>query len=170
PPVILLAREQFRQAIRLRPDLEDAYAGFGNTYLREVGPVTEGIEALEKAWLLLPARRDVGFNLAALHARNGDRDRARAVMEPLLSRSKDPAEIDLGREILLQADYARARNLMIRGDMEGSVALFKSILAQTHDPVMQDTLALQLAEIKKTTEAGRQVGIYNQAVDLANRG
>lgn len=170
PPVVLLAREQFRQALRLRPDLADAYAGFGNTYLREVGPVTEGIEAMEKALPLLPGRSDVVLNLAALHARNGDRDRARAVMEPLLSRSKDPAIIELGRETLLQADYSKARSKMIQGDIEGSVALFKTILAQTHDPVMKDTLALQLAEIERTTEAGRQVGIYNQAVDLANRG
>lgn len=170
PPVTLLAREQFRQALRLRPDLADAYAGFGNTYLREVGPIAEGIEAMEKALPLLPGRSDVVLNLAALHARNGDRDRARAVMEPLLSRSKDPAMIELGRETLLQADYSRARSKMIQGDIEESVALFKTILAQTHDPVMKDTLELQLAEIERTTEAGRQVGIYNQAVDLANRG
>lgn len=170
PPVVLLAREQFRQALRLRPDLAEAYAGFGDTYLREIGPLREGIEALEKASALLPSRRDVVFNLAALHARNSDRDRAQAVMEPILSRTKDQAEIDLGREILLQADYAKARNLLMRGDSEESLVQFKIILEQTHDPVMKDTLDLQIAEIEKYSVVHRQIDIYNRAVDLANRG
>lgn len=170
PPVVLLAREQFRQALRLRLDLADAYAGFGNTYLREIGPVKEGIEALEKALPLLPGRSDVVFNLAALHARNADRDRAQAVMQPILSRTKDQAEIDLGREILLQADYAKARNLLMRGDSEESLVQFKIILEQTHDPVMKDTLDLQIAEIEKYSVVHRQIDIYNRAVDLANRG
>jgi tetratricopeptide (TPR) repeat protein len=170
PPGILLAREQFRNAIRLRPGWAEAYAGFGATYVPEVGPITEGIEALEKALALLPQQSDAVFNLAALHARNGDRDRARAVMQPLLSRSRDPEEIDRGRETLLQADYSRARTLLIQGDTEGSLALFKSVLTQTRDRALKHSLEMQIAEIEKTSEANRELDNYNQAVALANRG
>lgn len=170
PPGLLLAREHFRKAIRLQPGLAEAYAGFGATFVRESGPVAEGIAALEKVLPLLPLRSDVIFNLAALYARQGDRDRAEAVMEPLLSRSRDPEEIARGRETLLQAEYARARDQLNAGDTERGLARLKNIHAQTHDPAMKQGLALQIADIEQTVEANRQLAVYNEAVDLANRG
>ena len=170
PPGIRLAREQFRKAIRLRPDMAEAYAGFGATYVREIGPNAEGIEALEKALSLLPGRSDVVLNLAALYASNGDRDRARAVMEPLLSRTKDPAEVARGREVLLQAEYAQGRALVLKGDSDRGLAIFRKVLTETHDPAVKDALTLQIAAVEKAAETNRQLDTYNQAVDLANRG
>ena len=78
PPEMTRARELYRRSIRLRPDVAEAYAGLGLTYVFAEGDVSAGIEALEKARQMLPSRMDIVMNLVGLYARSDAVPRARS--------------------------------------------------------------------------------------------
>jgi tetratricopeptide (TPR) repeat protein len=73
---IARAREHFGKAIELAPEIPEAHAVLGATYLIGDQPPERGIEALERAARLLPSHPAIEYPLAQLHHRAGHRERA----------------------------------------------------------------------------------------------
>ncbi len=169
PPGILKARELFARSIRLRPALAEAYAGLGATYSFERGDLSDGIAALEKARRMLPSRMDIAFNLVALYARHGDREKARDLVDDVLGRAGDPAMLAEAREAMVQGDLAAADALLSAGREEEGLRLLEEVVTGTSDPDRKRQLETQVREIRQTLETNRQIALYNQAVDRANR-
>src|SRR5207245_11440438 len=111
PPELARARELYRKSIRLRPDVAEAYAGLGLTYVFDEGGLTAGTDALEKARLLLPSRMDIVMNLVGLYARGGDVSKARDLVDRVLARSGHPEELEAGREALLESEMQTDQQL-----------------------------------------------------------
>ena len=168
PPELVRARELYRKSIRLRPDVAEAYAGLGLTYIFDEGDLTAGIEALEKARLLLPSRMDVVINLVGLYARSGEVSKARDLVDRVLARSGHPQELEAGRELLLESELKTAQTLADKGDVDAALKILKAVMAGTRDAALRKTLAEQIDGVERTREHNRQIQIYNQAVTLAN--
>jgi tetratricopeptide (TPR) repeat protein len=169
PPELARARELYRASIRLRPAVAEAYAGLGGTFTLDDANLPEGIEALEKARRMLPARMDVALNLAGLYARNGERSKAQDLVERVLLRSGDRRTYETGQEILLQSDLKVAERLVNTGDVDAGVAIIKDVQARTQDASLKRQLGEHLASIEETRTLNRQIETYNRAIDLANR-
>ncbi len=168
PPELIRARDLYKKSIGLRPDVAEAYAGLGLTYVFDEGDLTAGIEALEKARLLLPSRLDVVINLVGLYARSGEVARARDLVDRVLARSGHPEELEAGRELLLESQLKTAQTLADKGDVDAALKILKDVMAGTRDAALQRTLGEQIAAVERTRERNRQIEIYNQAVTLAN--
>ena len=71
------AREALRRCRRIEPDFAEALAVFGRTFFFEDDTrLDEGIEALDQAVRLLPARKDLALDLARLVERRSAAERA----------------------------------------------------------------------------------------------
>jgi tetratricopeptide (TPR) repeat protein len=168
-PQLARARELFQRSTRRNPEIGEAWAGIGQTYLSIRGDVTAGIEALEKAHRLLPAREDVVTNLASLHARGGSRDRARDLVDRILLRSADPATRSAGAEILFRGDLKVAADLIAQGKIEEGMKRLRALRDGTQDPALRDEVDRHLREMEATEESNRQIALYNAAIEQANR-
>ncbi len=169
PAELTRARDLYRRSIRLRPDVAEAYAGLGATFMFEDGSVQEGIEALEKARQMMPSHLDVVINLAGLYARSGDRGKAQHLVERVLDRSGDRRAIDAGRVILEQADLKRADTLVGKGDYDAGVAILKEVRDRTRDPALRRQLDEHMKEIQDVRGMNEQINTYNRAVNLVNK-
>ncbi len=168
PPEMARARELYRRSIRLRPDIAEAYAGLGLTYVFDEGDVGAGIEALEKARLMLPSRMDIVMNLVGLYARSGAVSKARDLVDRVLEPSGRKEELETARELILESQLRTAQTLADKGDTDAALAILKEVLAATRDAALRATLARQVTDLERTRESNRQIGLYNQAVALAN--
>jgi len=169
PPELAQARDLYRASIRLRPDVAEAYAGFGGTFTLDDADLTEGIAALEKARRMLPSRMDVALNLAGLYARSGERSKAQDIVERVLRRSGNRQAFETGQEILLESDLKRAEELVNKGDVDAGVAIIKDVQAKTQNAALKRQLGEHLERIEETRTFNRQVETFNHAVELANR-
>ena len=174
-PRLVLARKLYRKGIRLQPDLAEAYAGLGATYVVEAGDLDDGILALETARRMLPSRMDVVFHLLQLHARRGDRHRAEALME-VLSRNAEQEMVQFGREALLLADLPAAEKLFQEDRFDEGMKVLLEIRKQTRDDGLKQQIDARIRElrarqeeIRRVEETNRVIGLYNDAVDRANR-
>ena len=169
PPDLARARDLYRASIRLRPEVAEAYAGFGGTFTLDDASPKEGIGALEKARRMLPSRMDVALNLAGLYARNGERSKAQEIVERVLRRSGNRQTIETGEEILLESDLKRAEGLVNTGDIDAGIAIIRDVQAKTQNAALKRQLGEHLERIEETRTFNRQVETFNRAVDLANR-
>src|SRR6266850_6666411 len=129
PQELARARDLYRESIRLRPDVAEAYAGFGGTFTLDDAGLPEGIRALEIARRMLPSRMDVALNLAGLYARSGERAKAQDLVERVLRRSGSRQALETGREILLEADLKTAEGLVNKGEIDSGIALIREVQA-----------------------------------------
>ena len=169
PAQLARARELFQRSTKSNPDIGEAWAGLGLACVLGRSDLAIGIEALEKARRLLPAREDVVVNLATLYARSGDRDRARELVGRILLRSADPAMRAAGNEVLFRGDMEAAAALIQAGKPEEGIGLMKSLRDRTPDPALRSEVEGQLRGLEKTSATNREIVLYNAAVERANR-
>jgi tetratricopeptide (TPR) repeat protein len=168
PPEVARARELFRRSARSNPGLGEAWAGLGQTYVFGLLDLAPGIEALEKARRLLPAREDIVLNLAILHARSGARDRARELVGGILRRSADPAMRSAGEEVLFHGDLEAAVALVERGKVEEGIRSLRVLRDGTRDPALRREADAQLRALESAVATNREIELYNRAVERAN--
>ncbi len=174
-PRLVRARELYRRSIRLRPGIAESYAGLGASYVTEPGDLSDGIAALETARRMLPSRMDVVFHLLQLRARNGDSQRA-AALQQVLDREADAEMAGFGREALLLAELASADTLFQQDRFDEGIRILERVRGATQDSSTRDQIDVQMREIEarqqeilRIDELNRQIGLYNEAVDRANR-
>jgi tetratricopeptide (TPR) repeat protein len=149
------ARSAFRRTVRLMPELGEAWALLGATYLHEDNPAGEGLASLEKAHQLMPERPDVVYNLLLLQLTAGDVAGARQRLEVLRKMNSpvlvDRAEKELaGTELNLQVDvYNRAVDLANSGHYEEAGQVILELLDSVTDPELEVAARELLAETER---------------------
>ncbi len=159
------ARELFLLSLERNDRIPRAWAGLGTTYLAD-GDAVEGIPHLEKSLEMAPSVTRFAHNLALLHVRNGDEERAREVMNNYIVRQGDPQKIaDLEDEIVKQR-VQRVNDLLRAGKADDARLLMVQLLEKTEDAQLQTRLRTELAAIERFAEHGKTLAMYNRAVIL----
>ena len=167
PPALLRARDLFQRTTRKSPDIAEAWAGLGATYAYEDGDLGPGIEALETARRLLPARADIALNLASLYARSGQRSRAQDLVDRVVSRSDEPTTRAAGREVLFRADLAAAESLLAKGKLEAGLAGLRTLVESAPTPQLKSEARERLQAMESHASRQREVDLYNEAASKA---
>lgn len=170
PDSLQKARAALTKAVRLRPDIGEAWARLGYTYQAMDELPAEAMEAMETAHRLLPSRMDVAHNLAVAYARTGQREKAEALIENVLVPRAEPEMIANAREALVDEDYARAETLVSEYKFDQALPLLEQLRERTSLSDRKVEIAARITEIREAQNFNRFVDGYNQAVDLANRG
>lgn len=168
PERVARARELFKKAVALNPDLGPAYAGLGLTYRFGEGDRAEGIKALEHCLELEPSRFDAAYGLVVLYAQSGRRDDAAAAVDTVLRRSGDPALERAGREAILLADLDRANELGAAGKIDEALAIMERVEAETSNAALRAKLANHIASARANAERARQATLFDEAQRKAN--
>jgi tetratricopeptide (TPR) repeat protein len=170
------AQELFRNAILGNPSFAEAYVGYGQTIVNGGGDVKAAIKLLEAGWHLLPGRSDLVVNLAVLHARNGDRDRARYLAREVLPAMGDPWALQAVRDLLDDLDAPApvaevGPSSPVAADPAREAPPSPDLDPSRFDPETQRVLDA-IAEQARVDSAtyNRQVEAYNRAVEMANGG
>ena len=100
PPWLARARKLLSSAIELRPRFAAPYVTLGATNILPDGDVAAGIDLLEKARAMLPARMDIAGNLVYLLLRKGDLAKAQALVDKVIEVGGDPEALRSAREAL----------------------------------------------------------------------
>jgi tetratricopeptide (TPR) repeat protein len=103
-PRVEQAREHFRRAIALAPEIPEGYAMLGMTYVVGGEAPGPGIEALEHAVALLPSHPAIHLPLAQLHARAGHKQRAVDLLRRVIQWSESPAEAQEAGRLLAELE------------------------------------------------------------------
>jgi tetratricopeptide (TPR) repeat protein len=168
PPEIARARGLFQAATAAAPDVAEAWAGLGSTYLYEDRDFAPGIAALERAHRLMPTRLDVTHNLAELYAQSGQRGRAQDLIDRVLDRAEDPAMRAAGRSILFRGDLAEVEALVAKGDTAGAAARLRDLQAAAPGPEEKSLVESRLRDLEQFAGQKSALGQYNAAVARAN--
>lgn len=141
----------FRRSLELDPGFPEAWVGLGTAWSYHPEPEEEGVEALERALVLAPGRVDVLYNLAVLHARLGQGDKAWSTLDrrlvPLvekklvqgkLSYEKQDEVLTQARRAIGAAEASHARALAEAGELEDSERILEALLQR---PTDSDVLA-----------------------------
>ena len=172
------AQELFRRAILHNPSFAEAYVGYGQTIVYGGGDVKPAIKLLEAGWHLLPARSDLVVNLAVLHERNGDRDRARYLVREVLPAMGDPWALQAVRDLLPDLDEPApdAGEAPSVPRAAGAARGAPPVAGGDPPPIDPETQRIleEIAEQQRngvdTDTYNRQVDVYNRAVEMANGG
>lgn len=164
------ARAAFAKAVALRPDFGEGWARLGYTWQSEEEMPPEAVQALETAHRLLPSRPDVAHNLAIAYARTGQRSKAEDLIEKVLVPQGKPEMVENAREALLDADHARAEDLIGEQKLAEALTLLEQIRAKTQSDIRRQTLTQRIEEIRHALSYNRFVDRFNEAVSLANKG
>jgi tetratricopeptide (TPR) repeat protein len=140
------ARDRFRTALALEPELAEAWAGLGAAWVADPQPLAEGLEALRQAYRRLPLRNDVLYNLTLLEARLGSPERAGAAFARL-ERRADSDQVASAREALLRIDVLHAERLLGEGKTTDAVEIMRRVLRETGDAELAAVLATRLEAI-----------------------
>ena len=170
PDSLEKARAALTRAVRLRPDIGEAWARLGYTYQAKNELPPEALEAMETAHRLLPSRMDVAHNLAIAYARTGQREKAKALIENVLVPRAEPEMVANAREALVDEDYARAEELVSQGKLEEALPILEQLRDRTSLSSRKTEITARITEIREAQSFNRFVDGYNQAVDLANKG
>ncbi|HEX9943613.1 MAG TPA: tetratricopeptide repeat protein [Thermoanaerobaculia bacterium] len=170
PDSLRQARAALARAVRLRPDFGEAWAQLGYTYQSEETLPPEAVQALETAHRLLPSRTAITHNLAIAYARTGQRQKAEALIENVLTPGGDAELVENAREALLDADYMRAEELVGEDRLEEAIPILEQIRAKTSQEPRRTAMTARIEEIRSVLSFNRFVDRYNEAVALANQG
>jgi tetratricopeptide (TPR) repeat protein len=168
PAALARARELFEHATRATPDLAEAWAGLGATYVYGGSDPAAGVAALEKAYRLMPTRIDVAHNLAELYVDNGQHAQAQDLVERVLARSDDPETRAAGARILFRADLDEANALLQKGDAEGAVVRLRSLAKSAPTPGMREMVERQIGDLERSAIHDRDTALINEAITKAN--
>ena len=163
------ARALAEKAVAIHADGR-ALGDLGTSYVVEKdAALAPGIEALEKAHALLPARNDFTMHLFAFYRRLGDRARA----DPLLAqleRARSAQVAFAAHSVILRVELARANALVQQQKLPEAAAVVRDLAANTPDPDGRKDLERQAAEIDRVAEINKQISEYNHAISLVNSG
>jgi tetratricopeptide (TPR) repeat protein len=181
PPWLARARSLLAKAIALRPRFAAPYVTLGATHILPDGDVTAGIELLEKARSMLPARMDIAGNMVYLLLRKGDLAKAEALVDKVIAAGGDPDVLRSSREALSvyrdnvknmqSVEDSRLTPAERKHQKEWSADLarrLRELLAETKDPKIKAGIEEQLRQLE-APEGPSFAELYNQAVELANK-
>ena len=163
------ARALAERALALGANEGAARAAIGTTWLVETD-LAPGIEQLQRAHTLLPARYDITLNLYAMLLRSGQRDKARALYDEALANPTDKQVVFAAKNVLLLAETTRANALAKQGQLEEAAQVVRELAAATPDANGRRELEQQAASLESTASVNRHIRMYNEAVALANTG
>ena len=167
----LKARDAFRKAAQLDPNLASAWTGLGETYVVTGSfDKDEGIAALEKSLALVPGDIATAFDLAQLYAISGRRAEAAKLVDGVLARSGDARMRDQAQEVLLLADAREVDRLLQSNQVEEGTALARTILAKTKNQALIAQLNAVIAQADEFTVMRAAVQALNDAISKANAG
>jgi tetratricopeptide (TPR) repeat protein len=169
-PAVPRARDLYLKSIRLRPEVAEAYVGLGATYTLDEEHAAEGIDVLQKARRMMPSRLDVVLNLAGIYARSGEAAKARELVQDIVNPSGDREAIDTGREILLEIDLHTAEKMIKDGDLDGGLSILKTVEWKSGNETLKKQVREEVARLESVQLGNQEIGVYNQAVVLANAG
>lgn len=101
------AREALRRAVELEPDIPEASALLGASYLRTDEDVAEGLAALERAHALLPWNEGINLDLARLYAQADQPARALEQVDRVL-RWSHGRSLEEARSLREEIELARS--------------------------------------------------------------
>ena len=162
------ARALAEEALRLGADPGRANGAIGTSYIVE-SDFAPGIEALEKACVLLPSRGDYLLHLFALLRRAGQKERAAAVFARLESMHSSQLNF-AARNIVVRQELDRANELTHMQKLEEAAAVIRALAADTPDASARADLERQANEITAVAETNRHITLYNKAIIEANAG
>lgn len=162
------ARALAQRALELGADPPRALGDVGTSYIVEettgLGP---GIAALEKAHAALPNRYDFALHLFAMLRRGGKN--ADALFKQLEA-ARSPQVKFAARAIVVRIDLERTNDLLKDGKYDEAAAIVRALAASSPDGDTRADFEHKAAELTRAGELNRQIGVYNNAVDLVNRG
>ncbi len=103
------ARDAYRVALSLAPDLAEAHLGLGRSYTLGGEDVREGVASLESAHRLLPANLEIRLALAKAYAETEGRDEAKDLLARVAAFSHPGPRLDEALELLEQLEAAEAK-------------------------------------------------------------
>jgi tetratricopeptide (TPR) repeat protein len=173
PPWLKRAQDLLARAIAIRPRFAAPYVLLGASHIEPDGDVSAGIDLLQKAHAMLPARMDIVGNLVYLLLRNGDWIRAQALVDGVLARSGDVATLQTAqRAIATFREHLEARQSLYRTRETPAEKARREALARTTDPAAKARIAAQLEQLEMPPSKisfNDAVVIFNDAVDRANQ-
>jgi tetratricopeptide (TPR) repeat protein len=155
----------------------------GATHIRPDGDARSGIEVLEKARALLPARIDIAGNLVYLYLRTGDLARAQGMTDQVIAPGGDAVALRMARAAIdaYKTDVAARRDLERHRPTPAEEARRRAYLLQladqmrkrlesTTDPEQraQAEATLAAAERSLRSDGPSPIDTYNEAIALAN--
>jgi len=184
PPWLARARNLLARATVLRPGFAAPYVTLGATHTRPDGSPRSGIEVLEKARALLPARTDIAGNLVYLYLRAGDPAHAQAMTDKVIAPSGDTATLRSARaaiatykeDVAARQDAERhrptaAEEARSREFSDKLISTLNEQLARTDDPAERARLEKEIARTREMArfDPNRATNLYNEAIAHANR-
>jgi len=184
PPWLGRVRILLERAILLRPQFAAAYVTLGATHIFPDGDVKAGIDMLQRARAMLPARMDIVGDLVYLFLRKEDLAQAQRLVDDVLVTGGDQPVLEAAQRAIVtyrgnvQAKRELEKNHATPEDEARAeayrVAMLKRLreaLDQTTDPKQRT----RLEEAIKTYDhaisfydGNKGVEIFNQAIDYAN--
>lgn len=163
------ARALAERALAIGADEGAARAAIGTTYFVEsdLGP---GIAQLERAHALLPKRSDVALNLYAMLLRTQQLEKAEALYVEVFASARDKQVAFAAKNVRLVAETTRANALAKSGKLDEAATIVRGLAAATEDPAGRRELEQQAASLESVAAVNRHIGMYNDAVALANTG
>lgn len=162
------ALDLLRAGLEDAPDLAQAWVllGYGLNLAPQTDreAVAEAVQALERAWQLLPARTDVGFNLLVAYARAGSRDEAYGLYDDLVWRGASEATQARARELLYQIDFRAAHQASRQGSIGDAVALYSRIIGGTSSAALAERAQGELDKLERVQQHNDFVEGYRRAV------
>jgi len=184
PPWMARARLLLARATTLRPGFAAPYVTLGTTHIRPDGDPRAGIEMLEKARALLPARTDIAGNLVYLYLRTGDLARAQAMTERVIAPSGDAQALQAARAAVAtyKEDVAARKSLerkpLTPAEEAGARAIdtkmiqvLRDSLKTMTDPATRERIESEIASREAALQPGAKswAEIYNEAIAHANK-
>lgn len=170
-PLVERVRELFRRALALGAPEALALAGLGMASLFEdADPSRESLDALARAWELLPSRPMIGFNLAILLARAGRPDHAQDLLDGPLARFRDPSAAERVRDALVVAQLQEIQEVLAGGGLEEAADRLERLQSRDLSPAARRQVATTLefvAREQATREGWRR---YHHALEYLNAG
>ena len=162
------ARALAEHALALGAHEGSARAAIGTTHLVE-SDLAPGIEQLERAYALLPRRKDVALNLYAMLLRTQQREKA-ALYERVFANTQDEQLVFAVKNIRRTAETSRAGELAKAGKLDEAAAIIRDLAAATDDPIGRRELEQYVASLESIAVVNRHITMYNDAIALANKG
>jgi tetratricopeptide (TPR) repeat protein len=162
------ARALAQRALDLGADPARALGDLGTSYIVEdVADLGPGIAALEKAHALLPNRYDFALHLFSMERRSG---KSADALFQQLEAARNPQVKFAARAIIVRVEMARANELLKSGKYDDAAAILRGLAANSPDGDTRADFEHKAAEVARAGELNRQIGVYNDAIALVNKG
>jgi len=162
------ARALAQRALDLGADPARALGDLGTSYIVEdVAALGPGIAALEKAHALLPNRYDFALHLFSMYRRSGKN--ADALFQQLEAARNAQVKF-AARAIVVRVELARTNELLKSGKYDEAAAILRGLAANSADGDTRADFEHKAAEVARAGELNRQIGVYNDAIALVNKG